>query len=350
LKQLPNNERLNDELFEAWCKRESTELEALIKSQGRKPARLELEALFHLVTGQPRQYQALNDDNGQYFLQAYLMAPASFRPRINETVAKSGHAQLVAIYRKVLAGREGFDGQLYVNALKAAGDEDSLFDLLRDQTLMEALDFCKRWAETGRLPAGGRRRQAAEAAVKAYRALGQATFEQGPAPPEGLRDLFAVWQEPSANPPDPKASDPLLRAQALYLGQQAGPGTDRQIEEAARSDDWPLRLVARLLNPALAGTADHVQWIGALSGADGDVLGAPLRGTSNDYMRYSKRLAQARQGGRAETHGVRLLEILCAFLGAFVAGEVIVDDSKEATERGAVTVEDAVEDAPLESF
>lgn len=155
---------------------------------------------------------------------------------------------------------------------------------------------------------------------------------------------------------DAKAAAPLLRARALYLqGLPAAtsgarlvvpPSGGQQVHQAATSDDWPVRLVARLLNPALAAAADdQVQWLGVLTGMDAVVLGASLAGTPVDYKRYSDRLAQARRGGPAAERGVRLLEILCAFQGAFVSGDISLEATREATDARAI---DVGEDAPLE--
>lgn len=348
VEQLPNDEQLNNEIVEAWAKHESSELEGLISKQGRKPARTELEALFYLVTGQVKAYQGLQDEGGEYFLQAFLLASAAFRQRINETVVRSGNARLVEIYSKAMAGREGFDRQVYLDAVKKAGDEDRLFESLREMKLIESLELCQRWAETGELPKQDRRRQAAQRAVQAYRGLGQVTFEESPTPPAGLRDLLVAWKQQSVSDDqrreDVKAANPLLRARALYLQGLSG-AKDPQAHQAATSDDWPERLVARLLNPALAAVDDHVQWVGVLTGMDADVLGASLAGTPVDYKRYSDRLAQARRGGPAAERGVRLLEILCAFQGAFVSGDISLEATREATDARAV---DVGEDAPLE--
>ena len=229
------------------------------------------------------------------------MAPAAYRQRINETVVKSGQAQLVAIYGRAMAGHETFDRRLYLDALKTAGDEDRLFESLREMKLFECLDLCKRWAEEDRLPTDARRRQAAEDAVRAYQGLGEMVFEEGPAPPAGLRDLFAVWKQASSGRDqrgqDLKAKDPLVRAKAIFLGHAKGAVNDRQLSEASKSDDWPVRLVARLSSPVLAAADDHVQWINALSGVDAELLQAPVLGTPVDYARYSERLAKARTGG-----------------------------------------------------
>jgi hypothetical protein len=348
LEQLPNEEQLNNEIVEAWAKHESSELEGLISKQGRKPARTELEALFYLVTGQVKAYQGLQDDGGEYFLQAFLLASAAFRQRINETVVRSGNTRLVEIYSKAMAGREGFDRQVYLDAIKKAGDEDRLFESLREMKLIESLELCQRWAETGELPRQDRRRQAAERAVYAYRGLGQVTFEEGPTPPAGLRDLLVAWRQESLSDDQrrkaAKAADPLLRARALYL-QSISSTNHPQGHQAATSDDWPLRLAARLRNPALAAAEDHVQWVGVLTGMDADVLGASLAGTPVDYKRYSDRLVQARRGGPAAERGVRLLEILCAFQGAFVSGDISLEATREATDARAI---DVGEDAPLE--
>ena len=274
-------------------------------------------------------------------------------------MVRSGNARLVEIYSKAMAGREGFDRQVYLEAVKKAGDEDRLFESLREMKLIESLELCQRWAETSELPKQDRRRQAVQRAVQAYRGLGQVTFEAGPTPPAGLRDLFVAWKQDSLSDAQrreaAKAADPLLRARALYLqGLPAAasgarlvvpPSGGQQVQQAATSDDWPVRLVARLLNPALAAADDHVQWVGVLTGMDADVLGAPLAGTPVDYKRYSDRLAQARRGGPAAERGVRLLEILCAFQGAFVSGDISLEATREATDARAI---DVGEDAPLE--
>ena len=71
------------------------------------------------------------------------------------------------------------------------------------------------------------------------------------------------------------------------------------------------------------------------------LLSANVFCTPDEYHRYSQRLSKARQGGTATQRQTRFLEILCSLQGAFVSGGITVDGSAEATERGAVTVEDA---------
>ncbi|MCO6456398.1 MAG: hypothetical protein J5I93_13950 [Pirellulaceae bacterium] len=349
VQQLPHDGTLNDELFESWLQTESAELEALLQSQNRVPQRTDLEALFCLVTGLARKYEALGDENGELFLRAFLMAPASFRQRINQTVLNSGSARLVEVYSRAMAGQGEFDPRLYVDALKSAGDDDRLFEAARDMKLTEALDLCQHWSEHDRWPQDDRWRNAAQRAVGAYRELGELKFESGPAPPEGTRDLFETWKQTTVQgqpaPSDFQHPDPLVRARALYVGQPS----ERQWREAAQNDDWLIRLVARLRNPVLAATTDHVPWIGALSGIDADLLDARLSGTPAEYKQFSQRLAQARSAGAAARHSARILEILCAFQGAFVSGGIELVDSDAATDRGAVTVVDAI-DAPLDGF
>ncbi|HID77370.1 MAG TPA: hypothetical protein EYP56_15415 [Planctomycetaceae bacterium] len=348
---LPNDSQLNDEIFEAWRTgqlQQSHALETLIRQQDRKPARTELEALFYLVTGQVPAYQALGDETGEYFLQAFLLAPEPFRQRINQTVAESGSARLGEIYRRALAGREGFDRQLYLEALKKAGDEERLFAALGEMTLAEALPLCQRWAENGREPQEPRAREAVRRAVAAYRELGQITVESAPAPPDGLRDLFQVWDQQELSGQEltelQQAEDPLARAQAVYVGARRGPVGHDALQEAARSKDWPLRLVACLLDPALSPGEDHVRWIGAV-GSDAHWLGARIAGTPQEYAQHSEQLGRlASSGGAVASRLAGLLQILCALQGAFVAGAITAVDAREATGRGAMVVEDA----PLE--
>lgn len=69
------------------------------------------------------------------------------------------------------------------------------------------------------------------------------------------------------------------------------------------------------------------------------MLQTPIGGTPEDYARHSSLLEKARGAAAARTQA--LLEILCAFQGAFVASGISIDETAEATESTAVVVEDA---------
>ena len=58
-----------------------------------------------------------------------------------------------------------------------------------------------------------------------------------------------------------------------------------------------------------------------------------------DYARHTWLLGQARSPIGSRTRA--LFEILCAFQDVFVASTVVIDDSAETADRGAVEIEDA---------
>jgi len=345
---LPKTEALHDEIFTAWCKTESEELERLIREQDRLPGDSALEALFLLVTGQPQRYAELGDDDGALFRQAFVMASGARRQRINETVLHSGDRGLVAAYRAATASHDDFDSELYLKALKTAGNEDGLFDAARNIRLADVLGLCEHWSQSPARPTQATRKAAVDRAVTAFRALGEIKIEEAPSPPEGLVDIFEYWegQSPSDDElrADLEAEDPFERARGLMLGHQRGLVDRSKIEQAAGSEHWPERFVVRLADPTLARSAepDHVQWISLFGAEEAGPLGAPVGATPDEYERNAQRLQEARGAGNTvATQVAHLLEILCAFQGAFVASEIVVDEHDDATDRTAAEVEDA---------
>jgi hypothetical protein len=180
--------------------------------------------------------------------------------------------------------------------------------------------------------------------VAAYRSLGEFTVEAGPRLPDGLVDIFEWWRsekpDDAALRADPEHPDPFRRARGLYLGHERGLGDANRVSAAATSEDWPERLIARMVDPASLAQAkdDHVLWVSTCAG-DGALLNAPVGGTPEDYARNTGLLGSARGPAAARTKA--LLEILCAFQGVFVASGITVEESAEATDRRAVEIEDA---------
>jgi len=136
------------------------------------------------------------------------------------------------------------------------------------------------------------------------------------------------------------AEDPFQKARGFYLGSERGLVDPKRLAEAARSDHWPERLIARLVDPnAPAGAPeDHVLWANACAG-DASLLSASIGGTPEDYARHSALLQQA--SGPAAGRTRALLGILCTFQGVFVAGGITLDETAEPTDRRAVEVEEA---------
>lgn len=338
-----SDEAGNDAIFAAWVRTQSKDFARLIDEQQRQPATPAFEALHALVGGDLARYGALKDADGALLVQAFGMAPEPFRARIAEAVAKSPDRALKAAYRRAIAAG-ALDASQAIENLQRVGDEDGLFERLRGLTLLETLDLCERWATTPARPSHASQRAAVDRAVAAYQGLGQFQVETGPDLPEGMVDLFAHWRAGQPGDADLRADldadEPFRRARGLYLGHARGLTDAKRLAAAASSDHWPERLIARLIDPAaLAGAkADHVLWVNGCAG-DASLLGAPIGGSPEDYARHSAALAAAR--GEAAGRTGALLGILCTFQGAFVASGITLDEAGEATDPGAVELEDA---------
>jgi hypothetical protein len=351
LAQLPHDEGLNNELCAHWARSESTELETLLRTQNRVPGNLTLEVLFALVTGQAETYFGLQDPDGEQFRAAYAMASESQRSRIRDPVIGNGDARLVEAYRRATLAVGRHDPQTELDAAVARDDHEALFEAMRHLTLKDALPYVEQWADSGKRPRDPRRRQVVDTAVAAYQSMGTLEIDAAPAPPKGLTDLFAHWQARGMSEAELRqtleSGTPLERAGALYVGHGKGLLAKDALHKATRADDWPVRLVACLLSPVALDQAadDHVAWIGACSGVDAELLQAKLAGTPDEYHARSRQLAEAR---RTKTPPARrvcaLLQLVCAFQGAFVASDIEVGEAREATEHGAIALEDAPTD------
>jgi len=329
------DEALNDAIYAAWLRSQSLELEKLIADQHRQPATPALEALHTLVTGRLDRYAALEDKDGALLVQAFGMAPEPFRQRIARSVQANGDRGLLQAYRRA-QDASGMDPAQRVENLKRLGDDDGLFEATRSMRMLDVLPLCEHWARSQSRPSADRPRLVVESAVETFIALGQVEIEPGPELPDGLVDIFDYWRQENPSKEqlaeDLEAEDPFEKARGLYLGHEQGLVDQQRLRQAAGSDHWPGRLIARMLNPDVARDAkeDHVIWVNAVAG-DASLLHAPIECGPDEYTRNSERLAQARG----------LLKILCAFQGAFVAGGLVLDEIDEADDRAAVELEDA---------
>ena len=335
------DEGINDAIYGAWMHSQSDDLEQLITEQERQPGNPALEALHALVAHRPECYAALHDENGHLLIQAFNMAPEPLRERLARAVAASHDRRLKAAYREALAG-SGADTTSSVDNLKRVADEDGLFESCRSLRLMQALDLCERWSGIAARPSGASQRAAVDCAVAAYRRLGDSKAENSPVLPAGMVDIFDWWraQEPDdvqlRN--DLEADDPFVKARGLYLGYGRGTVAAARIAAAAKSEHWPERLMARLVDPALCAQPgeDHVLWASAFA-CDAGLLNALVGGTPEEYVRHTALLEAGQVGARNRG----LLEILCAFQAVFVGAGITVDASAEATDSHAIEVEDA---------
>ncbi len=340
------DEASNDGIYAAWIRCQSAELEKLIDEQARQASSPALEALHALVTGRLERYFELGDADGMLLVHAFNMAPEPFRQSIARTVGASSDRGLLENYRRALSSVTA-DAASNVENLKLVGDEDGLFEVTRSLRLLEVLDLCERWSASAGRPGGTQQRAAVERSLAAYRTLGTpgAFKVEDSAPlPEGLVDIFEWWRHEKPSDQqlrcDLDAGDPFLRARGLYLGREDALVDDARLRGAAASEHWPERLVARLLEPELFSTAvqDHVFWVNACAG-DAALMLAPIDGTPEDYARHTGLLGQGRSPIGSRTRA--FLEILCAFQSVFVASGIVIDESTETVDPGAVEIEDA---------
>jgi hypothetical protein len=337
------DEASNDGIYAAWIRCQSVELEKLIDEQARQASSPALEALHALVTGRLERYFELNDADGMLLVHAFNMAPEPFRASIARTVGASPDRGLLENYRRALSSVTA-DAAGNVENLKLVGDEDGLFEVTRSLRLLEVVDLCERWSGSAGRPGGTQQRAAVERSLAAHRTLGAFKVEDAAPLPEGLVDIFEWWRNEKPSDEqlrcDLEASDPFRRARGLYLGREGALVDDARLRGAAASEHWPERLVARLLEPELfsAAAPDSVFWVNACAG-DTALLLAPIDGMPEDYARHTALLGQGRSPIGSRTRA--FLEILCAFQGVFVASSIVIDESTETADPGAVEIEDA---------
>lgn len=314
------DEIANDEIYTAWLRRQSHTLDKLITEQKRQPANPALKALHALVNGILHHYQNLNDTDGKLLIKAYTLAPQPFRERIARTVAKSTDSTIKEAFRLALMSADLSPAER-IASLKQVNDQDGLFEQVRSLNLLQTLDLCQYWASQTARPSRPAQAAVVDRVVTAYRSLGRFLVEPVPKLPEGMVDIFEYWHEQrpfdSDLRHDLKNKDPFTQARGLYLGAERNLLDESALTAAAISPHWPLRLIARLVDPNnITPTEDHVLWVSACAG-DALLLQAPIAGSPDDYARHCAQLTQAKD--TAATGMNSLLEILCAFQGAFIA-------------------------------
>ncbi|MBI5658847.1 MAG: hypothetical protein HZC43_04695 [Nitrosomonadales bacterium] len=338
------DEEINDAVYGAWVRSGSGDLERLITEQKRQPGSPALEALHALVAGDTERYASLRDESGHLLIQAYTLAPEPLRERLARAVAASHDRRLMAAYREALAG-SGADAADSVGNLERIGDEDGLFEACRALRLAQVLGLCERWASNPARPSGASQRAAVDRAVAAYRRLCEYGAESREKLPRGLVDIFDWWHAQKPGDDQLRADllndDPFIAARGLYLGHERGIVDAPMIAAAAKSEHWPERLIARLVDTAYCAqtTGDRVFWATACA-TDAGLLNAVLGGGPDDYARNTALLA-AMRGGGADARNRGLLEILCAFQEVFVGAGITVDASADASDRHAIEIEDA---------
>ncbi|CAK0767189.1 conserved hypothetical protein [Gammaproteobacteria bacterium] len=341
-----NDEGWNDEIYATWVRSQSDEFERVINEQQRQPGSPTLEALHALVTGAIARYTALNDEDGAILAQAFLMAPPAFRDRMARTVANNPDRKLKEAYRRALSGG-GMDDTRMIANLKLVGDEDGLFEKVRFLRLGAVLELCDYWANHPGRPSRPKLAEVVDRAVTAYHALMKLQTKSPPPPPvlpDGLMDIFDYWrQQPFSNESevDFHSKNPSYKAHGLYLGYKRGAVNRQLLRNAAYSPHWLERLVARLLDSHTLAKAkeDHVCWVSVCAG-EAAMLQIPIAGTPEDYRRHGDLLQRSNETSRTHV----LLEILCAFQGAFVASGISVDEIDDAVEPGAIEIEEADEE------
>ncbi len=350
LRALPNDQALNDVIVDEWLRTDSAPLFALLCEQHRLPSDGGKEALVLLLANDAAGYAAMGDADGQLLAAALAMAGPQRRDRIVQAINESRQADLADQLNRATMRVQGVDKGLGLKALLAAGDEDRIAAATRDLRGGQLLELCQRWAETGRRPNDPKARAAVEQAVAALKGQPALKIEPAPALPSGLRDLLEVWGEAKLSDADLqrdlKAEDPLVRAQALFVGAARGTVDAKALQAKATSEDWPERLVAAIQGPEVDLSKDHVHWVAACAGADDGLAEALVyRGFDDVETGHGRIDALRRNRGPFARRQLARWEAVQAFRDWFGLGTTTVgaDDSadREKQKGAAVVTEDA---------
>ena len=339
--RMPVEARANDAIYGLWIRTQSPEIEKVITNQNRLSSSDAKETLLRLAVGDVDGYLTLDDESGQIFREAWGIAPDALRQRMVQTVTSSGKSRLIDAYTRAVGARDGLDVKTVIKARDLAGDADGLFDATQPLGVLDLLDLCARWAETGNLPKDPERRSAAERAVAAWREVGKIEFEQAPALPEGLVDFFDAEMEGDLGSPDP-----FLRLHAAIKGKGSP-----DVKKLMASEHWPDRLAARLIAPELAvsGTQEHVQWTSLAGGVlSNSLFSTTAKGNPTENgMLDSLRKAHTGRNDRVSVINRGLAGVVLAFQSYFlrgILGPSEADDSAEKREAiqtvGAASKED----------
>jgi len=327
--RLPDEARANDALYDAWIRSQSQEMREVLTSQQRLPSSVAKETLLRLSMGDAEGYLALDDENGQIFREAWGLAPDPLRQLVVQTVTRSGNSRLIDAYTHAL-GSSGTDANIALEARKTAGDEDGLFEACRPLKILDLLDECSRWADGGRLPEDPARKRAVDNALAAWQEVGRIEFEEAPQLPEGLVDFFEADLESRIDSPDP-----LMRLHAAVNGK----GTVDP-KQWIKSEAWPERLAARLLDPELAGTPDHVEWTSLAGGVISNAIFATTaEGTPAEHETLLElRKANDGRNDRAAALNHGLAGVLVAFQSHFQRGAIYTEADDSADDEAAIQV------------
>lgn len=225
-------------------------------------------------------------------------------------------------------------------------NENGLFEKARRMTFIKVLDLCQRWAKNKWRPDDLRRANVVKTVVERFRQIDKIETIKGARISAGTEDLFLYWDKHDPSEKEVKkelsSPDPFVRMRALYLGYQRGMVDEARLDQAAKSDDWPERLIVRMINPSITPDEkrDHVEWANICSGMDEKILKARIDCTPEEYSRYNEMLVTLSRGGAKMARLKMLLEILLAFQGYFMAGGIEVETEDGAKERDAIETDE----------
>ncbi|WP_020586890.1 formylglycine-generating enzyme family protein [Desulfobacter curvatus] len=142
-----------------------------------------------------------------------------------------------------------------------------------------------------------RRANVVKTAVERFRQIGKIQVIEGERPPADTEDLFLYWEKQNPSEKELKRGlshpDPFVRMRSLYLGHQKGMVNEARLAQAGKSNDWPERLISRMIHPAIPqdGKRDHVKWVNVCSGMDAEILNTRLNCKPEKYSRYAKKIS-----------------------------------------------------------
>ena len=347
---LPNVAWANDALFDTWMRTGSPELERLLCGVRRAPSSPAKEALFLIATGDLRGYHEMGDDTAAYFHEGLALAPGPLRQRITNVVTQSADRRLIDAFASAVSVCR--DTRTEIEVRKIAGDEDGIVDAARGYGVFELLGLCERWAGMDMRPRDPSRRRAVDRAVVSWKQVGRIMIGERVDPPDGLVDYFTWWEERRLDNETINsgllASDPLVRAGAAWAGHRSGKLPADRVEGMSKSEHWPERLIANLVDPQRTCLPnEHVWWMGQVHGEIADVL---LTATAEGNPSQSEQLRGVLSSCRGATDQTSttnrcLAEVLLAFQEHFQRGAIAITADDGASEPGAIRIVGEVDPA-----
>ncbi len=343
---LPRTTAVDEVCFAVWLRRDSARLLQALLASGRRPPSPAVDCLIALLEQDLDRYCSMNDDDGELFREAWLLAGAAQRQRLSTVVVHSRNEPLIAAYRKAMASRHDYDLDLHLRALCAAGLDEDLFALLQRLSLRQAFRLCRRWQTSGWRP--DHHADLVDGLIAMLDEFVRTPAADAMPTPPGTRDLLAAWGQgvaPVAVDIARRSPDPVVRAGGLIRGVAEDILGDTAVTAARQSRDWLERLAAALTTTPFDVERDAVYWVDAALGNVAGLADMPAAADPDQFDAVKAQL-QRLEGcpGGVLVARLRLLLRMLTRLHEHFCTEIAVTADDAPADVNAIAVEDAPED------